>query len=47
MNLYDLNYFSWKKRQVSWIRKTEDDLQLLTVGESSHTADPRINPEFI
>nr|CAH0103213.1 unnamed protein product [Daphnia galeata] len=41
-NIQDLHH-----RAVSWIRKTEDDLQLLTVGESSHTADPRINPEFI
>ncbi|KZS06931.1 Obscurin-like protein [Daphnia magna] len=32
--------------QVSWMKKTEDDLQLLTVGESSHTADPRISPDF-
>ncbi|KAK4020971.1 hypothetical protein OUZ56_002907 [Daphnia magna] len=33
-------------RAVSWMKKTEDNLQLLTVGESSHTADPRISPDF-
>lgn len=34
----------WK---VSWIRKSDDDLQLLTIGEMSHTPEPRIETEFV
>ena len=32
---------------MSWIRKGDDDLQLLTIGEMSHTSDPRIEAEFV
>jgi hypothetical protein len=32
---------------VSWIRKFPDDLQLLTIGEMSHSAESRIETEFV
>jgi hypothetical protein len=35
------------ERQVSWIRKFPDDLQLLTIGEMSHSAESRIEAEFV
>lgn len=32
--------------QVSWIRKHPEDLQLLTVGEMTHSSDARVEAVF-